>query len=78
MTRWKAVLPFLMACILLAPANGQGPAAYFSISTNKTFLPGEKIGIRLYATNVDALEFTTARLPLMCSANRKMAGCLRR
>ena len=57
MTRWKAILPFLMACIFLAPANGQGPAAYFSISTNKTFLPGEKIGIRLFSTNVQALEF---------------------
>ena len=55
--RWKAILPFMMFAIFLAPANGQGPAAYFSVSTNKTFLPGEKIGIRLYATNVDALEF---------------------
>jgi alpha-2-macroglobulin len=55
--RWKAILPFFVFAIFLAPANGQGPAAYFSISTNKTFLPGEKIGIRLYATNVDALEF---------------------
>src|SRR6266403_941999 len=57
MTRWRAILPFLMACIFLAPANGQGPAAYFSISTNKTFLPREKIGIRLFSTNVQALEF---------------------
>jgi hypothetical protein len=55
--RWKAILPFLMFSIFLAPANGQGPSAYFSVSTNKTFLPGEKIGIRLYAKNVEALEF---------------------
>jgi uncharacterized protein YfaS (alpha-2-macroglobulin family) len=55
--RWKAILPFLMFCIFLIPANGQGPAAYFSIATNKTFLPGEKVGILLYANNVEALEF---------------------
>jgi len=60
--RWKAILPFLIFTIFLVPANGQGPAAYFSVSTNKTFLPGEKIGIRLYATNVEALEFRVYKI----------------
>ncbi|MGB9465172.1 MAG: MG2 domain-containing protein [Candidatus Acidiferrum sp.] len=55
--RWKPIL--LLAClfILIAPAGGQHPGAYFSLSTNKTYLPGEKIGLRVYANNVDALEF---------------------
>ena len=55
--RWKPI--FLLACILtlLTPAGGQRPNAFFSLSTNKTYLPGEKIGLRVYATNVDSLEF---------------------
>jgi uncharacterized protein YfaS (alpha-2-macroglobulin family) len=55
--RWKPI--FLLACLftLIAPAGGQRPNAFFSVSTNKTYLPGEKIGLRVYATNVDALEF---------------------
>jgi uncharacterized protein YfaS (alpha-2-macroglobulin family) len=55
--RWKPIL--LLACLftLITPAGGQRPNAYFSLSTNKTYLPGEKIGLRVYANNVDALEF---------------------
>ena len=55
--RWKPVL--LLACLftLITPAGGQRPNAFFSLSTNKTYLPGEKIGLRVYANNVDALEF---------------------
>jgi alpha-2-macroglobulin len=55
--RWKPI--FLLACLftLIAPAGGQRPNAYFSLSTNKTYLPGEKIGLRVFANNVDALEF---------------------
>lgn len=55
--RWKTIL--LLACLftLITPASSQRPGAYFSISTNKTYLPGEKIGFHVYANNVDALEF---------------------
>jgi alpha-2-macroglobulin len=55
--RRKTIL--LLACLftLIAPASSQRPGAYFSVSTNKTYLPGEKIGLRVYANNVDALEF---------------------
>ncbi len=55
--RWKPIL--LLACLftLITPAGGQRPNAFFSLSTNKTYLPGEKIGLRVYANNVDALEF---------------------
>ena len=51
----------LLALVLFAgivPAGVRGAdEAYFSISTSKTFLPGEQIGVRLYASGVDALEF---------------------
>jgi uncharacterized protein YfaS (alpha-2-macroglobulin family) len=55
--RWKPIL--VLACLftLITPAGGQRPNAYFSLSTNKTYLPGEKIGLRVFANNVDALEF---------------------
>lgn len=50
---------FLFAClfILILPAGGQRPGAFFSISTNKTFLPGERIGLHVYANHVSELEF---------------------
>jgi hypothetical protein len=42
----------------IVPAGVRGAdEGYFSISTSKTFLPGEQIGIRLYASGVDELEF---------------------
>jgi alpha-2-macroglobulin len=55
--RWKSIL--LLACLftLITPAGGQGPSAYFSLSTSKTYLPGEKIGLHIYANNVNAFEF---------------------
>jgi uncharacterized protein YfaS (alpha-2-macroglobulin family) len=55
--RWKPIL--LLACLftLITPAGGQRPNAFFSLSTSKTYLPGEKIDLRVYANNVDSLEF---------------------
>ncbi|MGC1266733.1 MAG: MG2 domain-containing protein [Candidatus Acidiferrum sp.] len=55
--RWKSI--FFLACFftLITPAGGQHPGAYFSLSTDKTYLPGDKIGVHVYAVNVDALEF---------------------
>lgn len=55
--RLKSIIPALLLLIFLVPAGGQRPGAYFSVSTNKTFLPGEKIGIRVYSTDVSSLEF---------------------
>jgi uncharacterized protein YfaS (alpha-2-macroglobulin family) len=54
--RWKAAIPFLLLLCAL-PIGGQGPGGYFSVSTNKTFLPGEKIGLHVFATDVNELEF---------------------
>jgi alpha-2-macroglobulin len=48
----------LLATLALAPLGGaQSPNAYFSLSTTKTYLPGEKVGVQVYSTNVEALEF---------------------
>ena len=60
--RWKSIL--LLACLftLIAPAVGQRQGAYFSLSTNKTYLPGEKIGLRVYANNVEQLEFRVYKI----------------
>jgi uncharacterized protein YfaS (alpha-2-macroglobulin family) len=59
--RWKPLLLFLLFAEIL-PARGQRPGGYFSISTNKTFLPGEKVGVRVFSTGVDALEFRVYRI----------------
>jgi uncharacterized protein YfaS (alpha-2-macroglobulin family) len=55
--RAKLLFTCLLFLTILVPVGGQRPGAYFSVSTNKTFLPGEKIGVHLYATDVTALEF---------------------
>ena len=47
------VLPLLCAF----PTAGRRNEAYFSLSTNETFLPGDKVSIRLSSTGVNALEF---------------------
>ena len=51
----------LLACLftLITPAGGQRPNAFFSLSTNKAFLPGERIGLRVYANNVDSNSAST-------------------
>ena len=58
LVRSKLFSVFLLAVLLLpVPGEAQSPNAYFSLSTSKTFLHGEKVGIRVYSTNVEALEF---------------------
>jgi uncharacterized protein YfaS (alpha-2-macroglobulin family) len=52
-----ACLFFVAVSLFALSGQAQAPNAYFSLSTNKTFLPGEKVGIRVYSTNVEALEF---------------------
>jgi len=57
--RSKFIARLFFAAVSLFAVSGQAqtPNAYFSVSTSKTFLPGEKVGIRVYSTNVEALEF---------------------
>jgi len=60
--RAKLSFTCLLFLIIMVPAGGQRPGAYFSVSTNKTFLPGEKIGVHLYATDVISLEFRVYKI----------------
>ena len=58
----QCIAIFLLIASLALPIAAQEPNAYFSLSTNKTFLPGEKVGIHVYSTNVEALEFRVYRV----------------
>ena len=49
--------------ITIAPAtDAQWPDEYFSLSTNKTYLPGEKVRISVFSAHVDSLEFRVYRV----------------
>ncbi|HYL92346.1 MAG TPA: MG2 domain-containing protein, partial [Alphaproteobacteria bacterium] len=50
------------AVSLLAPEPVQAASSYFSLTTSRTFLPGEKITVHLYTNNVQALEFRLYRI----------------
>jgi len=58
-TRTIAVLALLLISI---PALAREKKIYFSVTTNKTFRPGEKPKIQLYAHDVDVLEFRVYRV----------------
>ena len=55
--RNKTIFCLLVVLLMAIPADSQYGNVYFSLTTNKTFLPGEKINLHLYANGVDALEF---------------------
>jgi uncharacterized protein YfaS (alpha-2-macroglobulin family) len=42
--------------------SAKEPEAYFSLSSDRTYLPGEKVKIRVYANGVNALEFRVYRI----------------
>ena len=52
------VLFFLVAL----PTAGQRSDSFFSLTTTKTFLPGEKISVRLYSHGVRTVEFRVYRV----------------
>src|SRR5215469_14767345 len=51
----KALAVLAAMCLLSAIAPGGEP--YFSVSTDRTFAPGQKATIHLYTRDVNALEF---------------------
>src|SRR5208282_3507970 len=51
------VATFLLPLLFALPTAGQRSESYFALSTEKTFLPGDKTTIRLNAWGVSALEF---------------------
>ena len=59
--RFRKSLLFVPLLLLLAStaafANGKDAPRSFSLSTTRTFSPGESVKIQLYAKNVSALEF---------------------
>ena len=58
----KLILLLLLMFLFGLPAGSQRNGAFFSLSSNKTFLPGEKVSIRLDGNGVDALEFRVYRV----------------
>ena len=58
--KWIVLLALLVLVAL--PTAGQRSEVYFSLTTTKTFVPGEKIGVRVYARGVQALEFRVYRV----------------
>jgi hypothetical protein len=58
----KSLVMLALFLIVALPAPGQRSESYFSLTTTKTFLPGEKIGVRLYSRGVSALEFRVYRV----------------
>jgi len=46
--------------VAAVPALARDP--YFSLSSDRTYMPGEKPSVHMYATGVDALEFRLYRV----------------
>ena len=49
--------PLVCAALMIAAAVQAHADPYFSVSTDRTFLPKEKITVHLYTRDVEALEF---------------------
>jgi hypothetical protein len=56
--RWAAAV----ALLLVLPGGAQQPRPYFSLSTDRTYAPGETPIVRYSAQNIDALEFRAYRV----------------
>jgi hypothetical protein len=57
-----SLLLFVLIAAFAPSTEAQRPTRYFSLSTSKTYLPGEKIGITVFSENIDALEFRVYRV----------------
>ena len=53
---------FFVLLILAAAAPAHAREPYFSLSSDRTYMPGEKPAVHMYATGVDALEFRVYRV----------------
>jgi len=61
----RALLSLVLTLLSLVPVNAQEEGtAYFSITSERTYLPGEKIEIGVYSNNVAALEFRKVLQPV--------------
>ncbi|MGH9787343.1 MAG: MG2 domain-containing protein, partial [Candidatus Acidiferrales bacterium] len=63
---WNGVRPRLLLlallAILAAPVASQEDAVYFSLNSSRTYAPGEKPTVQLWASGVDSLEFRVYRV----------------
>src|SRR5579872_715270 len=55
-------IALFLALWLLLPSLGHAAEPYFSVSTDRTFLPGQKATIHLFTRDVNALEFRLYRV----------------
>lgn len=60
--RRKALALLVLFLLVALPTAGQRSDSFFSLTTTKTFLPGEKISVRLYSHGVRTLEFRVYRV----------------
>src|SRR5712692_357854 len=61
--RFWRTLTLALALAFVLPTPAQDPnQPYFSLSTSKTFAPGEKPAIQMWSQNVDSLEFRVYRV----------------
>src|SRR6266513_1609550 len=58
----RALLATLLLASLLPSPAQDGNQPYFSLSSSKTFAPGEKATIQMWSQNVDTLEFRLYRV----------------
>ena len=58
----KSLVVLALFFLAALPTAGQRSETYFSLTTTRTFLPGEKVGVRLYAHGVRDLEFRIYRV----------------
>src|SRR6185437_4537787 len=58
-TTWLMCLAATLVLLFSSPAHA---APYFSLSTDKTFSPGDKVTVHLYSRDVPALEFRLYRV----------------
>ncbi len=60
----RVIVAILLLHTLLAPLFAQESDAqpYFSLTSERTYLPGEKVGVAVYSHNVSALQFRVYRV----------------
>src|SRR5258708_5838119 len=58
----RALLATLLLASLLPSPAQDGNQPYFSLSSSKTFAPGEKATIQMWSQNIDTLEFRVYRV----------------
>jgi len=56
------VKKFLSLLLLLTALPAMGREPYFSLSSDRSYMPGEKPAVSVYSTGVETLEFRVYRV----------------